>query len=93
MLRIWTAHGFDVFFLWRWILAVSGAVYTLLRVIQSMSRWLDWLEARDRLSRIRRHYVMLHLLRVRVRDFWWELLQIVGLVVLLVLIVRGHYLL
>ncbi len=93
MLRIWTAHGFDLFFLWRWILAVSGGVYTLLRMIQSMSRWLDWLEARDRLSRIRRHYVTLHLLRVRVRDFWWELLQIVLLVVLLVLIIRGHYLL
>ena len=93
MLRIWTAHGFDLFFLWRWILAVSGGVYTLLRMIQSMSRWLDWLEARDRLSRIRRRYVTLHLLRVRVRDFWWELLQIVGLVVLLVLIVRVHYLL
>ena len=30
MLRIWTEHGFDVFFLWRWILAVSGGVYTLL---------------------------------------------------------------
>ena len=93
MLRIWTEHGFDVFFLWRWVLAVSGAVYTLLGTIQSVSRWLDWLEPRDRLSRIRRHYVVLHLLRLRVRDFWWELLQIVLLVVLLVLIIRGHYLL
>ncbi len=93
MLRIWTEHGFDVFFLWRWVLAVSGAVYTLLQTIQSMSRWLDWLEARDRLSRIRRHYVMLHLLRMRLRDFFWELLQIVLLVVVLILIIREHYLL
>ena len=93
MLRIWTDHGFDVFFLWRWIMAVSGGAYTLLKTIQSLSRWLDWLEPRDRLSRIRRHYVMLHLLRMRLRDFWRELLQIVLLVVLLVLIIRRHYLL
>ena len=93
MLRIWTDHGFDVFFLWRWILAVSGGVYTLLRTIQSINRCLDWLEAKDRLSRIRRRYVTLHLLRLRVRDFWWELLQIVLLVVSLVLIIYGHYLL
>ncbi len=93
MLRIWTEHGFDVFFLWRWILAVSGGTYTLLKSMQSLSRWLDWLEPRDRLSRMRRHYVMLHLLRMRLRDFFWELLQIVLLVGLLVLIIRGHYLL
>ena len=91
MLRIWTEHGFDVFFLWRWILAVSGGVYTLLQLVQSLSRGLDWLEAKDRLSRIRRRYVMLHLLRLRLRDFWWELLQIVLLIVALVLIIRGHY--
>jgi len=36
---------------------------------------------------------MLHLLRMRLRDFWWELLQIVLLVVLLVLIIREHYML
>ena len=91
MLRIWTEHGFDVFFLWRWILATSGGVYTLLKTIQSLNSWLDWLEPRDRISRIRRHYVMLHLLRMRLRDFWWELLQIVLLVVLLVLFIRWHY--
>ena len=93
MLRIWTEHGFDVFFLWRWMLAVSGGVYMLVKTIDSLSRWLDWLEPRDRLRRIRRRYVMVHLLRVRLRDFWWELLQIVFLVALLVLIIRGHYLL
>ncbi len=93
MLRIWTEHGFDVFFLWRWILAISGGAYTLLKTIQSLSRWLDWLEPRDRISRIRRHYITLHLLRMRLRDFCWELLQIVLLVVLLLLIIRGHYML
>lgn len=91
MLRIWTEHGFDVFFLWRWILAISGGIYTLLKTMQSISRWLDWLEPTDRLSRIRRHYVMLHLLRVRLRDFWWELLQIVLLMILLLLFIRWHY--
>ena len=91
MLRIWTEHGFDLFFLWRWILAVTGAVYTVLRTIQSVGRWLGWLEPVDRLSRIRRHYVMLHLLRLRITDFWWELLQIGSLLVLLIMIVRWHY--
>ena len=93
MLRIWSEHGFDVFFLWRWTLVVSGGVYMLVKTIDSLSRWLDWLEPKDRLRRIRRRYVMLHLLRVRLTDFWWELLQIVLLVALLVLIIRGHYLL
>ena len=91
MLRIWTAQGFDLFFLWRWMLAVVGAVYTALKTIQSISRWLDWFEARDRLSRIRTHYVVLHLLRIRLGSFWWELLQIVLLAVILILIIRMHY--
>lgn len=91
MLQIWTEHGFDLFFLWRWMLAVIGAVYTALRTIQSISRWLDWLEPTDRLSRMKRHYVTVHLLRIRLTEFWWELLQIVLLVVLLMLIIRTHY--
>ena len=91
MLKIWTEHGFDLFFLWRWILAVTGAVYTILRTIQSVSRWLDWLEPVDRMGRIRRHYVMVHLLRVRLSDFWWPMLQILVLIALLMLVIRGHY--
>ena len=70
---------------------ISGGVYTLLRIIQSVNRWLEWLEPKDQLGRIRRHYILVHLLRVRVRDFRWELLQIVVLMLAMVLIVRGHY--
>ncbi len=91
MLRILTEHGVDLFFLWRWMLAVAGAVYTLVRAVQSIGRWLDWLEPNDQLSRIKRHYIMVHLLRLRVRDFWWELLQIALLAAALILIVRMHY--
>lgn len=91
VLRIWTDHGFDVFYLWRWLLAVSGGVYLVVKTIDSLNRFMDWLEARDRLSRIRRRYVMIHLLRLRLRDFWGELLQIVVLLGLLILIIRGHY--
>ena len=93
MLRIWTERGFDLFFLWRWLLAVSGGVYMVVKAIDSLSRWLDWLEPKDRLHRIRRRYVMVHLLRVRLTDFWPVLLQIVLLLALLVLIIRVHYLL
>lgn len=91
MLRIWTGHGFDVFYLWRWLLAVSVGVYVLLKTIDSLSRSLDWLEGKDRLSRMRRRYVTVHLLRVRLADFWRELVQIVLLLVLLALIIRWHY--
>lgn len=91
MLRIWTERGFDLFFLWRWMLAVSGGVYTLLRTVQSVARWLDWLEPKDRLARIRRRYVMLHLLRIRISSFWTELLQIAFLAALLIFIIRWHY--
>ena len=90
MLRIWTEHGFDVFFLWRWTLAVVGAVYTVLRAIQSLSRLLTWLEPSNRLSRIKGHYVILHLLRLRLRDFWWELLGIGLLLIGLIVVIRMH---
>ena len=73
------------------MLAVVGAVYTALKTIQSISRSLDWFEARDRLSRIRTHYVVLHLLRVRLLSFFWDLLQISFLIVVLILIIRMHY--
>ena len=73
------------------MLAVSGGVYTALRTGQSVARWLDWLEPKDRLARIRRRYVMLHLLRIRVSNFWAELLQIALLAALLIFIIRWHY--
>ena len=90
VLRILTEQGVDLFFLWRWTLAVTGAVYTLVRAVQSIGRWLDWLEPTDRMNRIKRHYIMVHLLRLRVRDFWWELLQIALLVILLILVIYWH---
>lgn len=34
---------------------------------------------------------MLHLLRIRLSDFWPELLQIAVLLVLLILVIRWHY--
>ena len=90
-MRIWTEQGFDLFFLWRWILAVTGAVYTVLRTAQSITRWLDWLQPIDRFSRIRRHYVMIHLLRVRLSEFWWPAVQIIVLIALMILVIRGHH--
>ena len=80
-----------MFFLWRWMLAVAGGVYTAVRLIQSVSGWLAGLEAADRMSRIKQHYIILHLLRIRLRDFWWELCQIGLLAILLILVVRMHY--
>ena len=76
VLRILTEQGVDLFFLWRWMLAVAGGVYTVTRAVQSLSRWLDGLESADRNSRMKQHYIIVHLLRIRLRDFWWELCQI-----------------
>ncbi|NIA07462.1 MAG: hypothetical protein GWP14_07495 [Actinobacteria bacterium] len=86
-----TEHGVDLFFLWRWMLAVTGAVYTATRAIQSLSRWLGGLDTTDRINRIKQHYIVIHLLRIRLRDFWWELCQIVLLAGVLMLVVRMHY--
>ena len=80
-----------MFFLWRRMLAVVAGVYTATRVIQFMSRWLGELEPTDRISRIKQRYIMIHLLRIRLRDFWWELCQIVLLVGILMLVIRVHY--
>ncbi len=73
------------------MLAVVGAVYTATRAIQSISRWLDGLDPADRISKIKQHYIMVHLLRIRLRDFWWELCQIALLAGVLMLVVRMHY--
>ncbi len=91
MLRVFTEQGFDLFFLWRWMLAVAGGVYTFIKLIQGISRLLAGLEPAGRMDRIKQQYIILHLLRIRVRYFWTELCQIVLLVGLLILIVRMHH--
>ena len=73
------------------MLAVVAGVYTATRAIQFISRSLGELEPTDRISRIKQRYLMVHLLRIRLRDFWWELGQIALLAVVLILVVRMHY--
>ena len=73
------------------MLAVVAGVYTVTRAIQAISHLLCGLEATDRIGRIKQRYIMIHLLRIRLRDFWWELCQIALLAVVLMLVVRMHY--
>ena len=91
MLQVFTEQGVDLFLLWRRMLAVVAGVYTATKAIQFINRSLGELESTDRISRIKQRYLMVHLLRIRLRDFWWELCQIALLAVVLILVVRMHY--
>ena len=73
------------------MLAVCGGVYTAVRAIQAISRLLAGLEPADRMGRIKQQYIILHLLRIRIRDFWPELCQIAILAAVLILVIRMHH--
>ena len=80
---------FDLFFVFRWILVTVCTIYAAAQVGQSLWRWLDYF-AGSRRTAVLGHYVMVQLLRLRLRRFGFELLQIVVLLVVLGCLVYGH---
>ena len=67
---------FDLFFFWRQILVIAGTIYAMVTTAQSLYGWYVTLRARDRYTSMARQYLLIQLLRVSPRRFFWHLLDL-----------------
>jgi len=82
--------GFDLFYLFRYLLCLLCTIYAAVRIGQTLIRWRRWLWADGRSQALVRRYLMAHLVRVRLRRFGLDVLQIVLLVVILWQVILLH---
>ncbi|MFW6153778.1 MAG: hypothetical protein ACOC95_01015 [Planctomycetota bacterium] len=80
-------HLFD---LYRRLLVIVLGVYTVIRLTQGTLRLAARLRGSSRRRRVLRGYVAVLALRMRVRRFAAELIQIAGLLILLGLLLYAH---
>jgi hypothetical protein len=69
---------FDLFETFRWGLAVVCTIYAAVVTWQSAVGWLEWFQSSPETARLGRYTAAL-LVRIRLRRFTWELLQIAAL--------------
>ena len=67
---------FDLFFFWRQILLYASTIYVLITTGQWLYSWYVTLWARDRYSSMARQYLLIQLLRISPRRFFWDLLDL-----------------
>ena len=82
--------GFDLFYTWRYLLAVVCTIYAAVRLGQSLWRWQQYLWSGERSTTLMRHYLLVQFLRLKVHRFTLELFQIGVLLGLFVLISWAH---
>lgn len=83
------AH-FDPFYLFRYLLCVTCGIYAAVRTAQSLWRLHGWLWADRRSARLIRNYLWVQLLRIRLRRFLPDLIQIALLLALLTQLIYWH---
>ena len=79
----------ELFVLYRWLLAIVGAVYTVVQTGRSLWRWLGYFGSSRRTAVLGR-YTGLLLLRVRLRRLAWDLGQIAVLLAVLGYVIYLH---
>jgi len=79
----------DLFDTYRWLVAIVCTVYATIVTWQWVVNYLQWFQSSRELKRVG-GYAALLLLRIRVRRFALEMLQIVGLTALFFYIVHLH---
>lgn len=83
-------NEFDLFFAFRYLLGVVCGIYATVRMVTSVWRWHQHLSPARRSAALARHYLVLHLLRIRVHRFTLELVQIVVLAAVFGYVVYLH---
>jgi hypothetical protein len=80
----------DLFYLFRYLLCLVCTVYTAIRTAQALWRWQKWLWADERSRHLIRRYLFVHFLRIRLRRFGLDVLQIIVLAAILWQVIRLH---
>lgn len=80
----------DLFEFWRWMLAVVCTVYAAIVLIRSAWDWCEFLSGRQKAAVVLRRYILLQLLRLRIRTFGVEIAKIIILCALFIQLVQIH---
>ncbi|NLX03596.1 MAG: hypothetical protein GXY33_00475 [Phycisphaerae bacterium] len=83
-------EGFDPFFFFRRILVIFATLYSGLILARAGWRWFKYLYFPDRSRQLLRRYLFIQLMRVRLRRFGGDLLQIAGLLAIMGLVIWLH---
>jgi len=81
--------GIDVFQFYRRFLWLVLTIYWVAIVVGSAARHLAWIRS-DRYGRITGKYLVVQVLRIRLRRHWKDLAQCLGLVVLFLVLWAMH---
>lgn len=79
----------DLFEMYRWMLVVVCTVYTVICTAQTLLGWMQFF-SESRRKQVLGHYAVVLLLRLRTRQFAWDLCQIAVLLAILAAIVYAH---
>ena len=84
-------ESFDLFEFFRFLLASSVTVYSLVRLIQFIWHW-QGIDGRSAVgSAVLYRYFMLLLIRARFRRFIMDIVEIAALTAILLLLITGHW--
>jgi hypothetical protein len=81
---------YDLFDFWRWFLAVVCTVYAVVVTARGLWDWHVWLSPRRRETALLRQYVIVMLLKLRLRNFLGEIARIGFWAALLAALVCAH---
>ncbi len=81
---------FDLFAFYRWVLAIVCTIYTIVRLGQTIHGWIVYFWAPYSYSGALRRYALVQVLRIRVRRFTLDLVQITALTAALLALIWLH---
>lgn len=87
---MWTMPAFDAFPFFRFLLAVFVAAYTLIATGQFVREWHRDSMASAREEALVRRYLVVHVLRIRIKPFARDLLEIAALLAIFAYLVGRH---
>jgi hypothetical protein len=80
----------DLFFFFRYLLALVVTVYASILTVQSLWGWWVWLAGSDKYMTMLRRYVIVHGLRLRFTSFWGDLIICALLCVIFLILWHAH---
>lgn len=80
----------DLFETWRLILGTACSVYAIVVTARSLWMWVLYLSGSERVMSLARRYLLVQLLRLRLRPFAGELVQIGLWLAVLIVLLNWH---
>jgi hypothetical protein len=80
----------DFFNFFRWMLALVATVYATVVTLQSLWGWYVVLKGKEKHIAVLRRYLIVHLLKLRFRTFWGDVVVCILLCIAFVIMWHAH---